>query len=119
MRAKVDDSKGKELRIMQISHELGYSLTVTDPGHALTAEQRDKFLNSLADAALKRIADGKGTDSKRSDPKSLKIGESDSKWLQITYKDAEGVARTCTVFVVYGDKFTVGAVGEFRDEDKR
>ena len=43
MWAKVIDNKGKDLRIAQIVHELGFSLAITDLGHALDAKHQDEL----------------------------------------------------------------------------
>jgi len=118
MWAKVVDNKGKDLRIAQIVHELGFSLAITDLGHALDAEHQDKLLKALADDAVKRFTDRKAVELTRTDPKSQKFGVSDGKWLKIKYNDSEGVARSCMVFVLSGEKYTVSAVAEFRDQDQ-
>ncbi len=118
MWAKVIDNKGKDLRIAQIIHELGFSLEITDLGQALDAKHQDKLLKALADDAVKRFTDRKAADLKRTEPKAQKFGSSDGKWLQISYNDSEGVARTCMVFVLSGEKYTVSAVAEFRSQDR-
>ena len=75
-------------------------------------------MKTLADDADKRFTDRKATDLKRTEPKAQKFGSSDGKWLRINYNDSEGVARTCMIFVLSGEKYTVSAVAEFRDQDK-
>ena len=119
MWAKVIDNKGKDLRIAQIVHELGFSLEITDLGQALDAKHQDDLLKTLADDAVKRFTDRKATDLKRTEPKDRKFGPSDGKWLKINYTDSEGAARTCMVFVLSGEKYTVSAVAEFRDQTRR
>ena len=119
MWAKVIDNKAKDLRIAQIIHDLGYSLAITDLGHVLNAEHEDKLLKTIADDAEKRFTDRKATHLKRTEPtKAQKVGSSVGKWLTITYDDSEEVPRTCTVFVLSGEKYTVSAVAQFRDQDK-
>ncbi len=118
MWATVNDNKRKDLRIVQIKHELGFSLEITDLGQASDAKHQDDLLKTLAENAVKRFTDQKATDLKQSPPKTQKFGSSDSKWLRINYKDSEGVARTCMIFVLFGEKYTVSAVAEFRDQDK-
>ena len=118
MWAKVTDNKGKDLRIAQIVHELGFSLLITDLGHVLDEKHRDELLKTLADDAEKRFTDRKATDLKRTQPKVQKFGPSAGKWLKIGYTDPEGAARTCLIFVLSGEKYTVSAVAEFRDQDK-
>jgi hypothetical protein len=118
MWAKVIDNKRKDLRIAQIVHELGFSLEITDLGHALDEEHRDKLLKTLVDDLETRFTNHKATGLKRTEPKVQKFGSSDCKWLRISFNDSDGVARTCTVFVLWGEKYTVSAVSEFRDQDK-
>ena len=118
MWAKVKDNKDKDLRIAQIVHELGFSLTITDLGHALPAEGQERLLKVLADSAAKRFTDSGATALTRTELKAMKFGHSDGKRSMISYKDPEGVARTCVVFVLSGEKYTVGAVAEFRDQDQ-
>jgi len=118
MRATVSDIKRNDLRIAQIVHELRFSLEITDLGHFLDEQHRDELLKTLVDDLEKRFADRKGTGLKRTEPKVQKFGPSDSKRVSISFKDSKGVARTCTVFVLSGDGFTVSAVSEFRDQDK-
>ncbi len=117
MWAKVIDNKRKDLRIAQIIHELGFSLEISDLGQALGAKQQDDLLKTLADNAVKRFTERKASDLKRTDLKAVKIGPSECKRLRINYTNSEGVARTCIVFVLTGEKYTVSAVAEFRDVD--
>jgi len=118
MWATVIDNKRKDLRIAQIVHELGFSFTITDLGNALNAEQQDKLLKTLAEDAVKRFTDRKATDLKPTKPKAQKFGPSEGLWLKINYNDSEGAARTCMIFVLSGEKYTVSAVADFRDIDK-
>ncbi len=118
MWAKVIDNKGKDLRIAQIIHDLGFSLEITDLGQALNAKLQDELLKALADNAVKGFTDRKASGLKRTEPKSQKFGSSDGKWLGIDYNDAEGVARTCMIFVLSGEKYTVSAKAEFRSQDR-
>ena len=118
MWAKVIDNKDKDLRVVKIVHDLGFSLAVTDLGHALDAKHQDDLLKTLADDAEKRFTDRKATDLKRMELKDMKFGSSVGKRSRINYKDSEGVVRTCMIFVLSGEKYTVSAVAEFRDQDQ-
>ncbi len=118
MWATVTDNKRKDLRIAQIDHELKFRFTIMDLGNVLNAEQQDKLLKTLAEDAVKRFTERKATDLKPTKPKAQKFGPSDGRWLRINYNDSEGVLRTCMIFVLSGEKYTVSAVAEFRDVDK-
>ncbi len=118
MWAKVIDNKRKDVRRATILHDLAFSLEITDLGQALDAKRQDDLLKTLAENAEKRLSDHKATDLKSTPSKARKFGPSDCKWLMINYKDPEGVARTCMIFVLSGEKYTVSAVAEFRDQDQ-
>jgi len=118
MWAKLIDNKGKDLRIAQIIHELGFGLQITDLSQALDAKHQDELLKTLADNAVQRFTDRKATDLKRTELNAMKFGSSTGKRLKISYNDSEGVARTCMIFVLSGEKYTVSAVAEFRDQDR-
>jgi hypothetical protein len=118
MWAKVTDSKVKDLRVAQIVHELGFSLTLTDVGHLLDAAHQDELLKALEEDVAKRISDRKAADISRTPAKALKIGSSEGKGVRITYTDAEGVARSCMIFVLSGKSYTISAVAESRNQDK-
>ena len=118
MWAKVIDNKRKDLRFAQIIHELGFSLEITDLGHALDATHRDELLKTLADDLEKRFSNHRATGVKRTEPKAQKFGPSNSKWVKISYNDSEGTARTCMICVLSGEKYTVSAVSQFRDVDR-
>ncbi len=118
MWAKVTDNKGKDLRIAEIRHELGFSLEITDLGQALDAKRRDELLKTLVDDAVKRFADRNATDLKQAEPRSGKYGNSEGKSVEIKFNDSDGVAWTCMVFVLWGEKYTVSAVAHFQDHDR-
>lgn len=118
MWAKVTDNKQKEVRIAQIVHELGFSLKIADLGRALDTKQQDELLKALTEDAVKRFTDHKATGLKPTAPKLQNFGPSAGKWSRVSYNDSEGVARTCMIFVLSGEKYTVSAVAEYRDQDK-
>jgi hypothetical protein len=118
MWAEVTDTRRNDLRIAQIRHELGFSLEITDLGHVLDEEHRNELLKTVVDDLEKRLTDRKASGLKRTEPKVQKFGSSDSKRVSISFTDSKGVARSCAVFVLSGERYTVSAVSEFRDQDK-
>ena len=117
MSAKVADDKGKDIRTALVTHNLGYSLRITDMGHVLDAAGKDKLLKKLADAAEKHYTDAKAANLVRTEPKSQKFGSSNGKWLKFTFKNEQGQAATSMIFVLSGDNYTVAHEAEFRDQD--
>jgi hypothetical protein len=117
MSAKVDDNKGKEIRVAHINHELGFGVTITDVGAAFPADREDELLKLAAEDVAKRYTENKAQDVVTSAAKTQKFGQSNGKWLKVTCKDAGGEARSAMIFVLSGDKYTVSAVAEYRDKD--
>ena len=118
MWAKAYDDKGKEVRIVQIVNDLGFTLRVTDVGHILDDAHADKLMETLIREAGKKYKGRKATDLKKAAPVVRKLGVSSGKSTTITYKDENGrAAHTTIIFVLSGEKYTVAAEAEFRDQD--
>ena len=107
MWATVVDNQGKNLRVAKIVHELGFSLEITDLGQVLDAKHQDDLLKTLTDSAVKRFTDSQATGLKQTGVKVQRFGSSDAKWLKINYADSGGAARTCMIFVLSGEKYTI------------
>ena len=117
--ADVSDNRARAANCAHPARVQGFSLEVTDLGQAHGAAHQDALLKTLADAAVKRLTEQKATDVTRTEPtKAQKFGASTGKWLKIDYKDADGLARTSMIFVLWGEKYTVSAVAEFRHRDR-
>jgi hypothetical protein len=118
MWAKVYDDKGKDVRIVQIVNDpVGFTLRITDIGHHLDAKPADKLLDTLVDAAEKRYADRKATNLKHKGPVAQRFGDSVGKGTKITYQDDAGAGHSAMIFVLSGEKYTIAAEAEYRDQD--
>ncbi len=118
MWAKVVDNKQKGWRIAQIIHDLAFSLEINDLGRILDDKGQAKLLKTIADDLEKRFTDRKVTDLKRTELNDIKIGSSGAKRVRFNFRDSGGVAQTCMIFVLSGEKYTVYAVAQFRDQDQ-
>jgi hypothetical protein len=118
MWAKVVDDKRKGWRTAQIIHDLAFSLEINDLGRFLDDKGQAELLKTVADELEKRFTDHKATDLKRTELNDIKIGSSAAKRLRFNFKDSKGVAGTCMIFVLSGEKYTVYAVAQFRDQDQ-
>ena len=79
MWAKVTDiNKSKDLRVVQIKHDLGFSLTITDLGHALGREAPGRFVESRRRRWARRFG-SQGNGLKRKELPAMKIGLLDGK----------------------------------------
>ncbi len=118
--AKVFDNSQGGLRVAQIIHELGFTLTVTDFGE-MDEAHRDEVLKTVTNLALKRITKAKATEIQQGEFKPRTFGQSKGKGLLITYNDSAGTKRNCMICVLAGengDKYALSAVAEYLDLDK-
>ena len=117
MWSKVKDDNGKDIRVALITNvDLGFTLSVFDLGHALDAKAADTVLQTQVDAAVRRCGNLKATDIKKAAPVAGKLGISDGKWVTITYKNGQGEACTDKVFILSGEKYSVIAEIDYRDQ---
>jgi hypothetical protein len=117
MWAKIYDDKGKDIRVVQIVNDLGFTLRITDIGHRLEAKPADKLLDTLVAEAEKRYTDRKATGLKHKGPVEQRFGDSVGKGTKITYQDDTGVGHSAMIFVLSGEKYTIAAEAEYRDQD--
>ncbi len=116
MVATAYDNQGRDLRVARIVHDLGFSMEIRDFGQELGDKHEDELLKTLADDAVKRLKDNKAGAVTQSKTNTKKFGVSNGKWSKIGYTDAKGVARSCIIFVLSGEKYTVSAVAEYQDQ---
>jgi hypothetical protein len=117
MWSTVVDDKGKDIRFVQIVNDLGFTLKITDIGHRLDEKPADKVLDTLVTDAVKGYAKRKATVVSKKGPIPMKFGESSGKGTKINFTDEAGEAHTAMFFVLSGEKYTVAAEFEFRDQN--
>jgi hypothetical protein len=116
MWSKVYDDKGKGIRVVQIVNDIGFTLRITDIGQLLAAKPADKLLDSIVADAVKGYAKRKATVVSKKGPMAQKFGESSGKGTKINFTDEAGEAHTAMFFVLSGEKYTVAAEIEYRDQ---
>jgi hypothetical protein len=123
--AQVVDDQGKPTRIVRIRHELGFTLTLTDPGQAMEAEDREKVLTALKDSLAELCTKRHGEALEVGEPREPKFQGAAARGCRIHFRDPtlspdpkEDVGYTCFAYVLYGPKFTVSCLIEYRDKYK-
>jgi hypothetical protein len=116
MPANVFDDRGHRQRTVEIRHQLGFNLLLTDLGGPLEAKDRDEVLKSRIDSVVKLHQDAKpavGAMFQR------KFSGAASQGTIIHYKDARGVGHSCVVCILSGAKFCVACIIQYHDDDKK
>ena len=118
--ARISDDHGKEQRTLEIKHELGSSIMLTDLGQAVDAAGQEKALMALVDYSTAKFEKQNAEDVKVGPTAQRKFAEGriDGVGTTIRYQDIKGFGHTCLVYVLTGPKFTVGCVAEFMDRDR-
>ena len=101
---------------MQIKHQLGFSILLTDLGGPLEAKDQTDALKARIDAIVKLYHDAKPTVGK---PYPLKFAGGAGQGTNVRYKDSQGRGHTCLVSVLGGPKFSVACVIQYLDEDQK
>jgi hypothetical protein len=116
MWSKVYDDKGKGIRVAQIVKDPGITMQITDVGHYLDAKPADKLLDTLVSDAVKDYAKRKAAVVSKKGPIAMKFGQSSGNGTKINFTDEAGQAHTAMFFVLSGEKYTVAAEIEYRDQ---
>ncbi len=116
MPADVFDDRGPRQRTVQIRHQLGFNLLLTDLGGPLEAKEQDEVMKSRIDSVVKLHKDEKPTVGS---PFQRQFSGAAGQGKIIHYKDAQGVGHSCVVCTLSGAKFCVACIVQYRDEDKK
>ncbi|MGO8690482.1 MAG: hypothetical protein ACLQLG_12740 [Thermoguttaceae bacterium] len=116
MPANVFDDRGARQRTIEIRHQLGFNVLLTDLGGPLEAKDQDEVLKSRIDAVVKLHHDEKPEVGK---PFQAKFAGAAGQGTIVRYKDARGVGHSCVVCVLGGPNFSVACVIEYHDDDRK
>jgi hypothetical protein len=115
--AKITDDHGKAQRVVQMKHELGFSVLISDLGQRLESKDEQEVLKALADSVAGSYREQKGADIKVSAPRQGKFDSVTGQGCSIHYKDAQGFGHTGWAWVLSGEKFSVTCVVQYVDND--
>jgi hypothetical protein len=117
MWSTIYDDKGKDIRVVSIVKDPGITLRISDRGHRMDANPADKWLDILVTDAVNGYAKRKATVVSKKGPIDMKFGQSSGKGTKINFTDEAGEAHTAMFFVLSGEKYTVAAEIEYRDQN--
>lgn len=110
----VDDKKPGR-RTARITHELGFTMLVTELGGAMEPKSQTEVLKAQLESVVETLKEMKSTNLKVGKTLSNKSESGNSQRVVIRYNDEDGVAHTCVVCVVVKSGFTVSMVVEYLD----
>jgi len=115
--AKVVDDRKKQRRTVRLTHELGFGMLITDLGAALPVEAQDEALKILAESVVKSYREMGVKDLEAGEPVDRKFDGTSGRGLVIYYRDAQGLNRSCLIYVLAGPNFTVSCIVQYLDRD--
>jgi hypothetical protein len=108
-----------------IRHELGFTLTLVDQGMAMEAEDREKILTALKGSLTNLCAKHHGEGLEVGEPREPKFQGAAARGCRVHFRDLtlsldpkEDVGYTGFAYVLYGPKFTVSCLIDYRDKYK-
>ena len=124
MPAKVSDDRGKAQRVVQIRHELGFTVTLTDLGQPLGEKGQEDALKALSDFVCGPAREQKAEDIEVAAPHERKFEGAQGHGAKIHYNDAtkdgvKGAGHTVLAYVLTGAKFAATCVVEYPDKDSQ
>jgi hypothetical protein len=114
--AKISDDRGKVQRTVQVRHELGVNVLITDLGGPLPAKSEAAVLKALTESLSDSFRKENATDLEVT-PSRGKFEGASGLGSKIHYKDASDRGHTCFAYVLSGEKFTLTCVVQYLDSD--
>ena len=115
---EVQDDRGREQRTARLTHELGFSMLVTDLGASpLSEEGQRKAIRLLTESVVATFREQEAEDLEVGKPRPRRFGKASGLGATIHYRDAENLGRTCHVYVLDGPEFAVSCVVQYLDHD--
>ena len=115
--AKVEDDGKRENRSVRLTHELGYTVLITDLGQPLDAKAQGEALKILVDSVKETLREMKETKLNVGETHQLTFDGSSARGVTIRYRDAKDIGHVCLVYVLSGPKFAATCVAQYVDDD--
>jgi hypothetical protein len=115
---RVRDDRGRPLRTATLEHELGFTLVLTDLGADFDDAGRQKVLGTLKASMEKTLAGETAGKLQVSEPFESQFAGGKAHGLSIRYSDAQGIGRTCLVYVLGDQKSACSCIVQLVDADR-
>ena len=115
--ARVEDDRNPQQRSVRLTHELGYTMLITDLGGPLKPEGRDKTLKILAESVTKTYREMKPAELTVSKAHERKFAGAAGRGVAIRYRDKQELRHTCLVYVLTGPEFAASCIIQYLDDD--
>ncbi len=115
---EVQDDRGRPQRTARLTHEMGFTMLISDLGDApLGAEVQQEAIQLLADSVAETLRQQKARDLVVGRPQPKQFRGTTGLGVTIHHRDSEDLGRTCYVYILNHPKFAVSCVVQFLDND--
>ena len=115
--AKVEDNGKRENRSARLTHELGFSILLSDLGQPLEPKAQEATLKMLVDSVTAELREEKATGIDVSAPHQRTFDGSAARGVTIRYRDAKDFGHVYLLYVLTGPTFAATCVVEYLDRD--
>jgi len=115
--AKVEDDRKPRQRSVRLTHELGFSMLITDLGQELPPDALSEALKIVTDSVTQSFRRLKIANLEVGDPRESGFAGTTGMGVMIRYRDEQDLDHTCLVYVLTGPKFAVSCVVQYVNRD--
>lgn len=115
--AKVEADSRRDNRSIRLTHELGFSMLLTDLGSSLEPKAQEETLKMLQESVASALREQKAAAIEASEPHERTFGGSSARGITIRYRDAKDFGHVCLLYVLTGPNFAASCVVEYLDND--
>jgi DNA-binding MarR family transcriptional regulator len=114
---RVEDDRGREKRSARLSHQLGFSMLITDLGAPLKPEQLNEALKLLTESVTKTFQALEVKDLTTTEPHARQFGAAQARGLVVRYRDADDFSHACLVYVLATGQTAATCVVQYMEDD--
>lgn len=115
--AKVEENGKRENRSLRLTHELGFSVLLTDLGQPLEPKAQEATLKMLVETVTGTLKDANATGIEIGEPHHRRFGGSAARGVTVRYRDAKELGHVYLMYLLTGTTFTASCVAEYLDQD--
>jgi hypothetical protein len=117
--ATLDDDRGRELRTVNLRHQLGFSFLVTDLGTATPQTDLDQLLATCVESTAKTFRELGMTNLQIGQPQDRQEAVVTTRGVVLHYRDKRQFEHTCLVFVFHQKNYWATGVIQYFDRDSQ
>jgi len=114
---KVEDDRRAVQRSVRLTHELGFTMLISDLGRALETDSWNQALKILTESVTETFREMKVQKLQVGKPHQRKFKGSTGRGVVIRYLDADQVGHSCLIYVLVGEGFAASCIIQYRDND--